>query len=85
MSKFTIDIDYELADKITAQNLLETYQNFKDRISEIEAGGRPAIFEWEDIQADRAEIQKRIDALELLLDWYCTPDQLKEMGLKDNA
>ena len=81
MSKFTIDIDYELADKITAQNLLETYQNFKDRISEIEAGGRPAIFEWEDIQADRAEIQKRIDALELLLDWYCTPDQFKELDL----
>jgi hypothetical protein len=84
MSKFTIDIDYELADKITAQSLLETYQNFKDRIGEIEAGGRPAIFEWEDIEHDKAEIQKRIDALELLLDWYCTPDQLKEMGLKDD-
>ena len=81
MSKFTIDIDYELADKITAQSLLETYQNFKDRISEIEAGGRPAIFEWEDIEHDKAEIQKRIDALELLLDWYCTPDQLKELDL----
>ena len=81
MSKFTIDIDYELADKITAQSLFETYQDFKDRISEIEAGGRPAIFEWEDIEHDKAEIQKRIDALELLLDWYCTPDQLKELGL----
>ena len=79
MSKFTIDIDYELADKITAQSLIETYQNFKDRISEIEAGGRPAIFEWEDIEHDKAEIQKRIDALELLLDWYCTPDQLEEL------
>lgn len=78
---FTIDIDYELADKITAQSLIDTHQNFKDRILEIEAGGRPAIFEWEDIAADRAEIQKRIDALELLLDWYCTPDQLKELGL----
>ena len=81
MSKFTIDIDYELADKITAQRLIETYQNFKDRISEIEAGGRPAIFEWEDIEHDKAEIQKRIDALELLLDWYCTPDQLEELRL----
>ena len=79
MSKFTIDIDYELVDKITAQSLIETYQNFKDRISEIEAGGRPAIFEWEDIEHDKAEIQKRIDALELLLDWYCTPDQLEEL------
>ena len=81
MSKFTIDIDYELADKITAQSLIETYQNFKDRISEIEAGGRPAIFEWEDIKHDKAEIQKRINALELLLDWYCTPDQLEELRL----
>ena len=81
MSKFTIDIDYELVDKITAQSLIETYQNFKDRISEIEAGGRPAIFEWEDIEHDKAEIQKRIDALELLLDWYCTPDQLEELRL----
>ena len=75
---FTIDIDYELADKITAQNLIETYQNFKDRISEIEAGGRPMIFEWE-AEADKVEIQKHIDALELLLSWYCTPDQLKEL------
>ena len=81
MSKFTIDIDYELVDKITAQSLIETYQNFKDRISEIEAGGRPAIFEWEDIEHDKVEIQKRIDALELLLDWYCTPDQLEELRL----
>ena len=44
-------------------------------------GGRPAIFEWEDIKHDKAEIQKRIDALELLLDWYCTPDQLEELRL----
>ena len=38
-----------------------------------------------DQEADDAEIQKRIDAAEIMLKWYSTPDQLKEMGLKDDA
>jgi len=32
-----------------------------------------------------AEIQKHIDALELLLKWYSTPDELVKMGLKEGA
>jgi len=35
--------------------------------------------------ADDAEIQKRMDALELILKWYATPEQLKDMGLADDV
>lgn len=34
--------------------------------------------------ADDAETQKRMDALELILKWYATPEQLKDMGLADD-
>lgn len=33
---------------------------------------------------DDAEIQKHMDALELILKWYATPEQLKDMGLADD-
>ena len=41
------------------------------------------MFVWGVQEEDDAEIQKHIDALELLLKWYATPEQLKDMGLKD--
>ena len=35
--------------------------------------------------ADDAENQKLMDALELVLKWYATPEQLKDMGLADDV
>ena len=37
-----------------------------------------------DPEADDAEYRKRMDALELVLKWYATPEQLKDMGLGDD-
>ena len=74
----TIDIDYETADKVTFESLKEAYINFKSYLDMIEAGGRPMIFEWE-AEADKVEIQKHIDAFDVVLSWYCTPDQLEEL------
>ena len=39
---------------------------------------------WGDQEADDAEIQKHIDAAELLLKWFSTKEQLTEMGITDD-
>ena len=76
MSKITVEIDHEIADKIVVQEMRHTWETLKNDL-----GAGHWVFAWEDQEQDDAEIQKHIDALELLLKWYATPDQLKEMGL----
>ena len=80
MSKISVELDWEAVDGIVVSQLRETWQAFKNDL-----GANAHIFVWGDQEADDAEIQKHIDALELILKWYSTPDQLKDMGLKDNA
>ena len=80
MSKYTIDLSYEMVDHIIVEQLRDTWETLKNDL-----GNARWIFVWNDQEADDVEIQKRIDALELMLKWYATPDQLKEMGLKDDA
>ena len=80
MSKYTIDLSYEMVDHIIVEQLRDTWETLKNDL-----GNARWIFVWNDQEADDVEIQKRIDALELMLKWYATPDQVKEMGLKDDA
>jgi hypothetical protein len=80
MSKYTIDLTYEITDQIVVDQLRNTWETLKGDL-----GANHHIFVWGDQEADDIQIQKHIDALELILKWYSTPDQLKEMGLKDNA
>lgn len=77
MSKITIDIDSEIADRILVQEMVNTWTALKNDL-----GAGNAVFVWGDQEADDAEIQKHIDAIELLLKWYATPAQLKELGLE---
>lgn len=77
MDKFTIEIDNEMADKIVVQELSWTRDTLK---RDLGAGNH--VFAWDNQEEDDAEIQKHIDAIELLLKWYATPDQLKDMGLE---
>lgn len=77
MDKFTIEIDNELADKIVVQELAWSRDTLKRDL-----GAGTWVFAWNDQEQDDAEIQKHIDAIELLLKWYATPDQLKDMGLE---
>lgn len=76
MDKFTIEIDTDLADKIVVRELIDTWQMFKKDL-----GAKNNIFAWDDPKQDDVEIQKHIDALELLLKWYATSEQLKALGL----
>ena len=80
MSGYKIDLSYEMVDQIVVDQLRDTWNAFKRDL-----GANAATFVWNDQEADDVEIQKRIDALELLLKWYATSDQLKEIGLKDDA
>jgi hypothetical protein len=80
MSKISVELEWETVDSIVVSQLRSTWETLKDDL-----GANHHIFVWGDQEADDVEIQKRIDALELMLKWYATPDQLVEMGLKDDA
>lgn len=77
MSKITIDIDAEIADRILVKEMIHTWTSLKN---DLGAGNN--VFAWGDQEQDDAEIQKHINALELLLKWYATPDQLRAIGLE---
>lgn len=79
MDKLTIEIDTDLADKIVVRELIDTWQTFKNDL-----GSKNDIFAWDDPEQDDEIIQKHIDALELLLKWYATPAQLKDIGLAND-
>ena len=78
MSKYTVELDWEIVDNIVVGQLLDTWETLKQDL-----GAGKNVFVWGVQEEDDAEIQKHIDALELLLKWYATPEQLKDMGLKD--
>jgi hypothetical protein len=74
MTKFTIEIDYDMTDKITFDNLKDCRQRFLDDL-----GQNNSVFVWDDPEEDDAEIQRHIDALDVVLKWYGTPEQVKEL------
>jgi hypothetical protein len=80
MTKFTVELDLEAVDNIVVEQLRNTWESLKDDL-----GAGSGVFVWGDQEADDVEIQKHIDAVEIVLKWYSTPDQMKEMGLKDDA
>lgn len=74
----SFELDWEIVDNIVVGQLLDTWETLKQDL-----GAGKNVFVWGVQEEDDAEIQKHIDALELLLKWYATPEQLKDMGLKD--
>jgi hypothetical protein len=79
MSKITVELDIEQFDTMVVNELIRTREAFLNDI-----GANNHVFVWGDQEADGIEIQKRIDALELLLKWYATPEQLAEIGITDD-
>jgi len=69
-----IEVDYEMAGRILVTELRESRDIFMSDI-----GNSSNVFVWGDQEADDLEIQKHIDAIDLLLQWYATPDQLVEI------
>ena len=79
MSKITVELDWETIDSIVVEQLRSTRESLKN-----DQGNKAWVFVWGDQEADDAEIQKYIDATELLLKWYSTQEQLVEIGLADD-
>lgn len=77
--KMQIELNWEMVDEIVVGQLRETRESLKNDL-----GQGNHVFVWNDSEADDAEIQKHIDATELLLKWYATPEQLAAMELKDD-
>lgn len=76
MSSYKIELNWKMVDEIVVSQLRSTWETFADDL-----GHGRHIFVYGDPEADDIEIQKHIEALELILKWYATPEQLKEMGL----
>ena len=79
MTKITVELDWETVDRVVVEQLRSTWENLKN-----DQGNQAWVFVWGDQEADDAEIQKRIDAAELLLKWFSTKEQLAEMGITDD-
>jgi hypothetical protein len=80
MTKISVELDSEVIDNIVQAQLVDTWANLKQDL-----GAGRNIFVWGDPEADDAEIQRHLDALELLLTWYSTPEQLKVLGLESES
>lgn len=76
MSGFNIQLNWDMVDKIVVGQLIDTLKCFREYL-----GHGNDIFVFGDPEADDVQIQKHIDALELVLTWFATPDQLKELGI----
>jgi hypothetical protein len=70
---FKIEIDYELADKITVQNLKDAYESFQ---SEIEHFKDKQIETWQIEDLDHAE--EMCLALDKVLRYYLTHIEAEE-------
>jgi hypothetical protein len=79
MTKITVELDIEQFDTMVVNELIRTREAFLNDL-----GANNHVFVWDDQEADDIEIQKRIDALELLLKWYATPEQLANIGITDD-
>lgn len=64
----SIDLHYEQVDRIIWKQLEET----RDSLTK-DLGAHSNIFVWGDPEADDIEIQKHIDALNLIIEWYRIP------------
>lgn len=74
MTKFTVNIDQDQIDQIVQQELIDCRAAF---LADLGAGN--SIFAWDDSEQDDAEIQRHIDALDVVISWFCTPAQLKDI------
>lgn len=72
----TIEVCSETVNNIIVEELYNTLQSMK-----AELGAENNVFVYDNHEQDDKLIQKHIDALELILTWYATPDQMQKMGL----
>ena len=76
MTKISVELDNEQFDKLVVEELIKTRQTFLNDL-----GANNHVFVYGDQEADDIEIQKHIDSLDKLINWFATPQQLEDHGL----
>jgi len=74
MTKISVELDIDQFDKLVVEELIRTRQTFLNDL-----GANNHVFVWGDQEADDAEIQKHIDSVDQLINWFGTPEQIKEV------
>lgn len=75
MSGYKIELNWNMVGDIVVGQLKDTYDNF---MKDLERPNN--VFVYGDHEADCVEIQKRIDALKLVLEWYANTEELQKWG-----
>ena len=74
MHKVEVTLTTDQFDTMVVEELIRTRQTFLNDL-----GANNHVFVWGDQEADDAEIQKHIDSVELLIKWFGTPEQVKQV------
>ena len=74
MTGFTIDLNYEMVDKIVFKQLQDSREAFAEDLASINSGIPRNIFVYGNNEEDAAEVQKHIDALDIVLEWFRIPE-----------
>ena len=71
---YKIEISEDMIDTIVVEQLAATRQQFLNDL-----GANSNVFVWNDPEEDDKEIQKHIDAIDMVINWYATENQLKNI------
>ena len=74
MTKISVELDIDQFDKLVVGELIRTRAQFLNDL-----GANNHVFVYGDQEADDAEIQKHIDSVDQLINWFGTPEQIKEV------
>lgn len=71
---YKIEISEDMIDTIIVDQLVASRQQFLNDL-----GANSNVFVWNDPEEDDKEIQKHIDAIDMVINWYATESQLKNI------
>ena len=74
MTKISVELDVDQFDTLVVEELIRTRRAFLNDL-----GANNHVFVYGDQEADDAEIQKHIDSVDQLINWFGTPEQIKEV------
>ena len=71
---YKIEINEDMIDTIVVEQLAASRQQFLNDL-----GANSNVFVWNDPEEDDKAIQKHIDAIDMVINWYATESQLKNI------
>lgn len=74
MHKVEVTLTTDQFDTMVVEELIRTRQTFLNDL-----GANNHVFVWGDQEADDIEIQKHIDSLDTVINWFGTEKQIEEV------